>query len=209
MYVTVYAESFFIAEHKCAGNHRWRWAVGLSDLTLSGHIHYPRIKKGLIPALKKRRNERGRLWDRSDGSGEEWRVLLWLFLFMRQRQPPPPTCPLSPLYVHQGLKLYIRINSLTSSRLALPPVPVPLRLYMSTASLTALNAYISSGLASSSPTAVRHQRAVGLVIWSFYLNATLKILVLILLSHMSFNLKMLRLNETLFPPRNTVIPILL
>ena len=123
--------------------------------------------------------------------------------------PRPPTCPLSPLYVHQGLKLYIRINSLTSSRLALPPVPVPLRLYMSTASLTALNAYISSGLASSSPTAVRHQRAVGLVIWSFYLNATLKILVLLLLSHMSFNLKMLRLNETLFPPRNTVIPILL
>lgn len=87
-----------------------------------------------------------------------------LVISVHETEATPPTCPLSPLYAHRGLKLYIRKNSLTSSPLALPPVPVRLRLSVSTTSRTVLNAYISGGLASSSPTALCHQRAVGLVI---------------------------------------------
>lgn len=118
---------------------------------------YTLLRKGLIASLTGRRERKGGwlVWVHGDGSGEEWRVLLRLFLFMWQSLETPTPHPSSqPILCSRGLKLY---DSLTSLPLLCPATCSCLSAAVCVYNFTQCSyAYISSGLASSSATVICH-----------------------------------------------------
>lgn len=118
---------------------------------------YASLWKGLIASLTGRRERKGGwlVWVHGDGSGEEWRVLLRLFLLMWQRLETPTPHPSSqPILCSRGLKLY---DSLTSLPLLCPATCSCLSAAVCVYNfMQCSHAYISSGLASSSATAICH-----------------------------------------------------
>lgn len=87
---------------------------------------YTLLCKGLIASLTGRRERKGGwlVWVHGDGSGEEWRVLLRLFLFMWQRlETPTPPPLLSAHFMLQGAKIIRQPHILSS--------PLPCHLFLS------------------------------------------------------------------------------